>query len=83
MGEPSTGAPSEIFSEVQFCPVRQQLLDAFWEAMQQLTLLQDQQVAVVIGGGDFTGFDLLIHMAQKIKNEAKKAYVLHTEKHCC
>jgi hypothetical protein len=51
--------------------------------MEQLTMLQDQQVAAVIGGGDFTGFDLLIHMAQETKNQAKDAYLVHTENHRC
>jgi hypothetical protein len=66
-----------------FCATRQQLLDGYWEAMQQLTMLQDQQVAAMIAGGEFTSFDLLIQMAQERKNQAKDAYLAHTEKHGC
>ena len=70
--------------KVAFCGKRQRLLDAFWEAMQQLTMLRDQLVAVLISGDDdFARFDLLIHTALQKKNQAKDAFVCHVEKHGC
>jgi hypothetical protein len=70
--------------KVAFCLKRQRLLDAFWEAIQQLTMLRDQVVAAMISGyDDFARFDLLIHIAQQKKNQAKDAFICHVEKHGC
>ncbi len=70
--------------KIAFCAERQRLREALSEAMEQLVMIQDQQVAAVIGGGnDFARFDLLIHMAQERKNQAKDAYIVHAEQHGC
>ena len=85
MGDNSARTLSGLqLPQVAFCGKRQRLLDAFWEAMQQLTMLRDQVVAVLISGDDdFAPFDLLIHIAQQKKNQAKDAFICHVEKHGC
>jgi hypothetical protein len=54
---------------IAYCSEKQRLLTAFCDALEQLTMLQDQQVPAVIhsNDNDFTGFDSLIRLAQKKK----------------
>jgi len=62
--------------KVAFCGKRQRLLDAFWESMQQLTMLRYQVVAAPISGyDDFARFDLLIRIAQQKKNHQRRFYL--------
>ena len=66
------------------CPDQRRLLDAFGEAVQELLLLHEQQfLAVIAGEPDSHRFDVLIHMANEKKQQAKYAYLAHVEKHCC
>jgi hypothetical protein len=85
MGDNSAETLSRLpLPKVAFCGKRQRLLDAFWDAMQQLTMLRDQVVAAIISGyDDFARFDLLIGIAQQKKNQAKDAFMCHVEKHGC
>ncbi len=74
----------QLLPKIAYCAERQKLLDAFCDATEQLTMLQDQQVAAVISAdGDFTGFDLLIRLAHEKKSQAKNAYICHVEHHGC
>jgi hypothetical protein len=81
MGEQQTEGRAE--SKSAFCAIRQKLFEAFWEATEQVTMLQDQQVAAVIRGGDFTHFNDLICRARERKNQAKYAFLIHAEVHQC
>ena len=70
--------------DVPFCAERQRLREAFCEAQEQLTMIQDQHVATVVSGDDdFAGFDVLIQIAQEKENQAKAAYICHVEQHGC
>jgi hypothetical protein len=60
------------------------LLDAFGEAVQELLMLHEQQFQAIVGGDpESDRFDLLIHMANERKNEAKYTYLRHLETHAC
>ncbi len=85
MGDNSVATFSwQPLPDIAFCAKRQRLREALSEAMQQLIMLRDQQVAAVIGGDDdFTRFDPLIHLAQEKKSEAKYAYIFQAEKRGC
>jgi hypothetical protein len=59
-------------------------MEAFLDAIRQLTLLQNEQAkAVIEGDSDFSRFDLLIHMANEKKDHAKYALLLHMQEHGC
>ena len=74
-------APSSF---IAYCDVRRRLLGEFTEAVQDLGLLHDQQVASILSGDqDFTRFDILIHLATGRKQRAKYAYISHVEAHGC
>jgi CheY-like chemotaxis protein len=66
------------------CDEHNRLLDRFGEAVQELLKLHEQQFLAIVGG-DTEGhrFDLLIHMANEKKQQAKYAYLLHVESHGC
>jgi len=67
-----------------FCSDSRFLLDAFGEAVQELLLLHEQQFHAIVGGDAYSDrFDLLIHMANEKKHEAKYAYLRHLEAHGC
>ena len=69
---------------VVYCEVGRGLLDAFGEAVHEVLALHEQQfVAIVNGDSDSDRFDLLIHMANERKQEAKYAYLHHLETHGC
>jgi hypothetical protein len=56
----------------------------FGEAVQELLLLHEQQfLAIVAGDLESNRFDLLIHMANEKKQQAKYAYLQHVETHGC
>lgn len=67
-----------------FCKESRNLLDAFGETVQELFLLHEQQFHAIVGGDlNSDRFDLLIHMANEKKYEAKYAYLRHLEAHGC
>jgi hypothetical protein len=67
-----------------YCRESRELLDAFGEAVQELVLLHEQQFqATVSGDPDSDRFDLLIHMVNEKKYEAKYMYLRHLEIHGC
>jgi hypothetical protein len=66
------------------CEENQRLLDAFGEIIQELILLHEQQfLAISQGDSEFNRFDILIHMANERKQEARYAYLRHLETHGC
>jgi hypothetical protein len=66
------------------CAEQRRLLDAFGGAVQELLLLHEQQfLAIVAGDLESHRFDLLIHMANEKKQQAKYAYLQHVETHGC
>jgi hypothetical protein len=67
-----------------FCEKSRQLLDAFGETVQELLLLHEQQFQATVAGDPYSDrFDLLIHMANEKKHEAKYTYLRHLETHGC
>jgi hypothetical protein len=71
-------------SRPAFCSESRSLLDAFGEAVQEVLLLHEQQFQAIVGGDAYSDrFDLLIHMANEKKHEAKYAYLRHLEAHGC
>jgi hypothetical protein len=70
-------------SEIFLCIEKRRLLEAFTEAVHQVMLLQQQQVTDILNNDDFSRFDVLLHMANEKKEQAKYAYLQHVEKHGC
>ena len=71
-------------TSVVYCAESRGLLDAFGEAVHEVLALHEQQfVATVNGDSDSDRFDILIHMANERKQEAKYAYLHHLETHGC
>jgi len=71
-------------NSVAYCEEGRGLLNAFGEAVHEVLALHEQQfVAIVNGESDSDRFDLLIHMANERKQEAKYAYLHHLETHGC
>lgn len=69
---------------VSFCEENKRLLEAFGQAVQELILLHEQQfLSVVDGDVESTRFDLLIHMANEKKRDAKYALMRHIGEHGC
>ena len=65
-----------------YCDQSRLLLEAFGEAVQGLLILHEQQfLAIVEGDMECHRFDLLIHMANEKKQQAKYAYMHHVETH--
>lgn len=76
--------PDKIASGVAVCSEQRRLLDMFGEAVQELLLFHEQQfLATVAGDLESHRFDLLIHMANERKHQAKYAYLQHVETHTC
>jgi hypothetical protein len=70
--------------EIAFCEEKQQLTDRLLEAIHELTVLHSQQTQSVIDGDqDFPRFDMLLHLAQEKKDNAKYAWIEHVESHRC
>jgi len=66
------------------CTEQRHLLRAFGEAVRELLRLHEQQfTAIVAGDADSHRFDLLIHMANEKKQQAKYDYLRHVEEHGC
>jgi hypothetical protein len=71
-------------TSIVYCQEKQRLLEAFGETVQELTLLHEQQfLAIIEGDSDCNRFDLLIHLANENKQQAKYAYMSHMETHGC
>jgi hypothetical protein len=70
-------------SEIPLCLEKRRLLEAFTEAVHEAMFLHQQQVADVINDDDFSRFDVLLHMANEKKQQAKYAYLQHVEEHGC
>ncbi len=71
-------------AKIEYCQEKQQLLEAFGQIVQELTILHEQQfLAIVDGDSDCNRFDLLIHLANEKKQQAKYAYMSHMETHGC
>jgi hypothetical protein len=67
-----------------FCEESRHLLGAFGETVQELLLLHEQQFQATLAGDPYSDrFDLLIHMANEKKHDAKYAYLRHLETHGC
>ena len=67
-----------------YCEESRRLLDAFGDNVHQLLLLHEQQfVAITSGDPDCDRFDLLIHLANEGKQQAKYLYLQHLENHGC
>ena len=82
LGTPVKGQAS--FGHGAFCVERQRLIEAFLTAVHELNMLQHQQThAVVEGDEDFARFDVLLHLAQEKKDNAKYAWIAHVESHGC
>jgi hypothetical protein len=76
--------PNKTESNATVCSQQRRLLDMFGEAVQELLLLHEQQfLAIVAGDLDSNRFDLLIHMANEKKQQAKYAYLQHVDTHGC
>jgi hypothetical protein len=66
------------------CQEHRRLLDGFGAAVQDLLLLHEHQfLAIVQGDPECNRFDILIHMANERKQQAKYAYLHHVESHGC
>ena len=69
---------------ITFCEENKRLLEEFGQAVQELVLLHEQQfISVMEGDVESTRFDLLIHMSNERKREAKYALMRHIEEHGC
>ena len=66
------------------CEEHNRLLEDFGVAVRELLELHEQQyLAIVDGDDDCSRFDVLIHMANEKKQQAKYAYLRHVEAHGC
>jgi hypothetical protein len=79
-GEP----PHVRIPEIGFCKEKNRLLSEFVRAIHELTtLLSEQTQAVINGEPDFSRLDLLLHLAQEKKEQAKYLWIAHVEAHHC
>ena len=70
--------------EIGFCMEKHRLLREFVTAIRELNaLLSDQTQAVIDGDTHFSRFDLLLHLAQEKKDQAKYRWITHVESHHC
>lgn len=66
------------------CEEHRRLLDDFAAAVHELVQLHEQQFKAMIDGDpESNRFDLLIHMANEKKQDAKYKYMHHVETHGC
>jgi hypothetical protein len=73
-----------ISEKIVYCEGAKLLLDAFAQAVRNVTLLHEQQFRTIVEGDPDPGrFDLLIHEALEQKQNAKYAYLNHLESHGC
>jgi hypothetical protein len=75
---------SPAFGSPGFCEEKHRLIRDFLQAIHELNGLQKQQTQAVIDGDpDFSRFDVLLHLAQEKKDNAKYAWMAHVEAHRC
>jgi hypothetical protein len=79
--------PSIVYCDERiayYCDEKRRLLEEFGCAADELISLHTQQLEAILGGdSDCDRFDLLIHMANERKLQAKYAYLRHVEAHDC
>lgn len=69
---------------IAYCPEKHRLMQEFLDATHELTMLLTQQTrAVIDGDSDFGRLEVLLHMAQERKDQAKYAWIAHVEEHGC
>jgi hypothetical protein len=70
--------------EFGFCVAQNRFLSEFLSAIHDLVRMQEQQTRAVIDGDpDFARFDVLLHLANERKDNAKYAWIAHVESHHC
>jgi hypothetical protein len=73
-----------VLSKTTFCEEKLRLMEEFLAAATDLVTAHNDQVrALVEEDPEFSRFDLVIHMANERKREAKYAYLVHMERHGC
>jgi hypothetical protein len=80
IGEASGGS---VQPEILLCLEKHRLLEVFTQAVHEIMLLQQQQVTDMVNNDDFSRFDVLLHLANERKEQAKYAYLQHVEEHGC
>jgi len=65
------------------CPQAKELLEALTDAVRELVLLQAEQFDSLMTGDLDMRFDVLIHLANERKHEAKYRYLHHLDIHGC
>jgi hypothetical protein len=78
--------PSEQVPEITSltCPSARALLQTFIAAVRHANELSEQQIlAAITGDGDLHRFEMLISQAGELRQEAKYAFMRHTEEHRC
>jgi hypothetical protein len=71
-------------ARIAYCDEKQRLLEEFGGTAKTLIILHDQQFRAIMNGDpESDRFDLLIHMANEKKHQAKYAYLQHAETHGC
>jgi hypothetical protein len=76
--------PITQIPEIVFCPEKNRLQKEFLKAIHELSVLHSQQTQAVIDGDeDFGRFDILLHLAQEKKDQAKYTWIAHVEQHGC
>ena len=70
--------------KVVFCGEKHRLMHEFLDTIREITTIQNLQTRAVIDGDpDFARFDVLLHVAQERKEQAKYAWIAHVESHHC
>jgi hypothetical protein len=70
--------------ELPPCDTARNLLQIFIAAVRHMNELHEQQVKAALAGDDeFGRFDVLIHEANEVRQNAKYAYIHHLEEHGC
>lgn len=81
---PYAEATSQAMNVGDGCSEHNRLLEEFGTTVRDLLKLHEQQfMAIVEGDSECNRFDLLIHMANEQKQQAKYAYLRHVESHGC
>jgi len=76
--------PLDTGPEVGVCTEKNRLWGDLLRAIQELNaLLSEQTKAVIDGDPEFSGFDVLLHIAQVKKEQAKYRWIEHVEAHHC
>jgi hypothetical protein len=69
---------------IAYCDEKKRLLEGFAQAVSELISFHEQQFQSIFKGDeDLHRFDLLIHVANEKKRDAKYALMRHLEEHSC